>query len=143
MLVDFTQFVFENYKKENFREIAINELMEILPPDLQDEEFAAKLLHLMKYEEIHLANNITVNLMLHVICKDDVKINFTPSEIKVIETLVKAKGRVVSSEELIQKVWGYAEDNSILKVIICKIRKKLDIPIMCIKGIGYKIEEGT
>ena len=143
MLVDFTQFVFENYKKKNFREIAIKELMDILPSDLKDEEFAYKLLRLMKYEEIHLANNITVNLMLHVVCKNDVKVNFTPSEIKVIETLVKANGGVVSCEELIEKVWGFAEDNSILKVVICKIRKKIDLPIICIKGKGYKIEEGT
>lgn len=140
MLVDFTKFVFENYKRADFREIAIAELMEVLPPELKDEDFALKLLKLMRYEEIHLANDITVNLMLHVVCKNEKRVAMTPSETKLIEILVKAKGKIVSPEDIIKEIWGYAEDRTILKVNISNIRKKIDLPIICIKGKGYLIE---
>lgn len=140
MLVDFTKFVFENYKRADFKEIAIAELMEVLPPELKEEEFALKLLKLMRYEEIHLANDITVNLMLHVVCKNEKRIALTPSETKLIEILVKANGKVVSSEDIIKEIWSYSDDNSILKVNISNIRKKVDLPIVCVKGKGYLIE---
>lgn len=140
MLVDYTKFLFENYNSDDFYEKALDRLMYELPDEFKDRSFAERLLKLMRKEDIILPNNIKVNLMLHVVAQNDERIRLTPCEVKIIERLAKANGKPISSEQLISEVWGYAEDNTILKVNICNIRKKLDIPIICIKGKGYLIE---
>lgn len=73
----------------------------------------------------------------------------TPTEFSILWELSLRRGRVVSSEELFQHVWGekyYAGSNNTVMVHIRHLREKLgdsaDSPkyIKTVWGVGYKVE---
>ncbi len=76
------------------------------------------------------------------------KIDFTPLEFQVLQLFVKNKGKVITRDELLEKVWGEHNVVISLRTIdshIANIRKKLeDDPanpkyIINIRGVGYKL----
>lgn len=140
MLVDYTQFLFENKNKENFIELAIEELKRRLPEDERNDEYARSILRLLKREEVHLSDNVTVNLMLHVACKNEERVELTPTELKILELLASNKDYVVKYEDIIKEVWGYG-DREVLKVNISNLRRKLGLTIHTIARTGYMVEK--
>jgi DNA-binding response OmpR family regulator len=66
-----------------------------------------------------------------------------PKEFAVLELLLSAEGRVVSAEELLERVWDEAADpfTSAVKVTISRLRRKLGDPpvIETISQAGYRI----
>jgi DNA-binding response OmpR family regulator len=64
-------------------------------------------------------------------------------EFGVLEVLLDADGRVVSAEELLERVWDENVDpfSNVVRVIIMTLRRKLGDPplIETIKGVGYRI----
>ncbi len=77
------------------------------------------------------------------------EINFTPIEFKILWLLCKNAGKVVSTEEIFEKVWGedYLDSNNTVMVHIRRIREKMhEKPknpkfIKTVWGVGYKIEK--
>lgn len=73
----------------------------------------------------------------------------TKKEGHLLDSLIRSKGRIVSKEMMIDKVWGFdgnAIDNNV-EVYISFLRKKLkslnaQVKIKTVRGIGYKLEEG-
>lgn len=77
-------------------------------------------------------------------------VNLTPLEFSILWYLCDHKGRVISSEELFEQVWGekYLENSSnTVMAHIGRLREKLKEParrpkfIKTIWGVGYKIEK--
>ena len=76
--------------------------------------------------------------------------SLTKKEFELLEYLIINKSMVISKEQIIEKLWGFeseAEGNYV-EVYISFLRKKLafvskDVTIATIRGIGYKIAEGT
>ena len=72
----------------------------------------------------------------------------TPLEFSILWYLCENRGRVVSSEELFEKVWGekYIDNNNTVKAHIGRLREKLHEParnpkfIKTVWGVGYTIE---
>jgi DNA-binding response OmpR family regulator len=66
-----------------------------------------------------------------------------PKEFGVLELLLAAQGRVVSAEELLQRVWDEMADpfTTAVKVTISRLRRKLGDPpvIDTIAQVGYRI----
>jgi DNA-binding response OmpR family regulator len=66
-----------------------------------------------------------------------------PKEFGVLELLLAAQGRVVSAEELLERVWDEAADpfTTAVKVTISRLRRKLGDPplIETIQQAGYRI----
>ena len=70
-------------------------------------------------------------------------------EFDILIYLVSNKGKVVSSEELFEKVWEekYLDNNNTVMVHIRRIREKLKEDskrpkfIKTVWGVGYKIED--
>lgn len=80
---------------------------------------------------------------------DGDSVKLTPIEFKILELLLKNKGRVFSMEEIYEKVWNepsYNVDNTVA-VHIRRIREKIEISpkdpkyLKVVWGIGYKIEK--
>lgn len=140
MLVDFTRFLFENYKSGDFVEMAVDKLTQLIPNLKNDRVFCLKFLEILKEEQIELPNGYSVNLILHIVCKNNELIELTPTEVRIVEILTQKRGEVVEYNTFINDIWKYAEDNAILKVNISNLRRKTKIPIKSIKGIGYIIE---
>jgi DNA-binding response OmpR family regulator len=66
-----------------------------------------------------------------------------PKEFGVLELLLAAQGRVVSAEELLERVWDEMADpfSSAVKVTISRLRRKLGDPpvIVTLAQAGYRI----
>ena len=63
----------------------------------------------------------------------------------MLEVLLAAEGQVVSTEELVERVWDENTDpfTNALKVAIMTLRRKLGEPpiIDTIQGVGYRVQE--
>jgi DNA-binding response OmpR family regulator len=70
-------------------------------------------------------------------------LGLTKKEFSLLEVLLSAEGRVVSAEELLEKVWDENTDpfTNVVRVTIMTLRKKLGDPplIETVTGVGYRI----
>jgi two-component system response regulator VanR len=72
----------------------------------------------------------------------------TPIEFNILWYLCERRGKVVSSEELFEAVWGekYLDNNNTVMAHIARLREKMSEParkpkfIKTVWGVGYKIE---
>mgnify|MGYP001002784337 CR=1 FL=1 len=75
-------------------------------------------------------------------------LSLTPTEFALLWYLCENKGRVVSSEELFEAVWGekYLDNNNTVMAHIGRLREKMNEParnpkfIKTVWGVGYQIE---
>ena len=78
-----------------------------------------------------------------VVSRGGVPLDLTNKEFGVLAELLKARGAVVSSEELLERVWDANTDpfTTIVRVTVMKLRKKLGDPplIDTVVGAGYRI----
>ena len=72
-----------------------------------------------------------------------VPVDLTRKEFGVLEELLKARGAVVSSEELLERVWDANTDpfTTTVRVTVMTLRKKLGDPplIETVVGAGYRV----
>jgi two-component system alkaline phosphatase synthesis response regulator PhoP len=79
---------------------------------------------------------------------DGVNANLTPTEFRLLYALALERGRVVTRDELLQKVWGRRETHRdrTVDVFVRKMREKIDRKaprhtfIQTRYGVGYKLE---
>ncbi|MDP3712710.1 MAG: response regulator transcription factor [Mycobacteriales bacterium] len=75
--------------------------------------------------------------------RDGVDLELTRKELGVLEELLRADGAVVSSEELLERVWDEHADpfTTTVRVTVMTLRKKLGDPpvITTVVGSGYKV----
>jgi len=72
----------------------------------------------------------------------------TPTEFRLLYALAVEQGRVITRDELLQKVWGRRETHRDRTVDVCvrKLRQKIDQPaprhtfIQTRFGVGYKLD---
>ena len=78
------------------------------------------------------------------VIRGDQTIHLTIKEAHLLELLMVNKGRVVTKDQIMAKVWGYNSETEISNVdlYIHYLRKKLDIPyIKTVRGVGYFLQE--
>jgi len=88
---------------------------------------------------------ITIDTERHVVLVNDVEVNFTTTEYKLLHTLVKRMGRVQSRDVLLRDVWGYnfVEDTRTVDTHVTRLRTKMGEAgemIKTVRGFGYKLE---
>lgn len=75
--------------------------------------------------------------------RDGRPLDLTSKELGVLEALLRADGRIVSAEELLEKVWDMNIDpfTAAVRVTMSKLRKKLGDPdpIRTVSGQGYAL----
>lgn len=75
--------------------------------------------------------------------RDGRPLDLTSKELGVLEALLRADGRIVSAEELLEKVWDMNIDpfTAAVRVTMSKLRKKLGDPdpIRTVPGQGYAL----
>lgn len=77
---------------------------------------------------------------------DDQKVDLTKNEFRILQLLLESRGKVVSRDEIIQRLWeneDFIDDNT-LTVNVTRLRKKLEDAgindyIRTKKGLGYII----
>ncbi|GAB3145273.1 response regulator transcription factor [Micromonospora sonneratiae] len=90
--------------------------------------------------------DLVVDPARRVATRAGVPVDLTRKEFGVLEELLKARGAVVSSEELLERVWDANTDpfTTIVRVTVMTLRKKLGEPplIETVVGAGYRVLEG-
>ena len=93
-------------------------------------------------------NGLTIDKAKHKCLLYEQKVYLTPIEFEILLYLAENRGKVISSEELFEKVWKekYLDSNNTIMVHIRRIREKLNEDtkhpkfIKTVWGVGYKIE---
>ena len=88
--------------------------------------------------------DIEINFEGYSARKNGQNIDLKPKEIKLIELLLKYKGKVLTRAQILDNLWSIEEapNDRVIDVYIKNIRKKLLLDcIVTVKGIGYKFEE--
>lgn len=101
-----------------------------------------------KNENKIIINGLEIDKEAHICTLFDKKIDLTPIEFEILLYLASNKGKVVTSEELFEKVWKekYLDNNNTVMVHIRRIREKLNEDtknpkyIKTVWGVGYKFE---
>ncbi|WP_423244329.1 VanR-ABDEGLN family response regulator transcription factor [Desulfallas thermosapovorans] len=101
-------------------------------------------------ENLIAFSGLVLNMDTRECTLNEKKLSLTPTEFSILWVLCSNRGRVVSSEELFQKVWGdkyFTNSNNTVMVHIRHLREKMhdsaEHPkyIKTVWGIGYKIEK--
>lgn len=88
--------------------------------------------------------NIKIDLQNYEVFKDSKKIDLTLKEFELLKLLAQNKGKVLSRNFLLDKIWGYEYfgETRTVDVHIRHLRKKIEDGekyIETIRGVGYKI----
>ena len=92
------------------------------------------------------AGPIHVDLNRHVVTVDGTVVALTYKEFELLCYLTENKGMVLTRDQLLSKIWGYAfaGETRTVDVHIRTLRQKLGEASRCIetiRGVGYKLEE--
>lgn len=104
---------------------------------------------ILENKEIFDSAGLIVNHQTHVCTLYEKEIALTPTEFNILWLLCKNASKVVSTEEIFEKIWNekYLDSNNTVMVHIRRIREKLNEPsrnpkfIKTVWGVGYKIEK--
>lgn len=76
---------------------------------------------------------------------DDIHVELTAIEFDLLKALAEQRGRVLSREQLLQKVWGgeYFGEMRVVDVHLGHVRQKLgrEDLIATVRGVGYRFED--
>jgi two-component system KDP operon response regulator KdpE len=98
--------------------------------------------------------NITIDLTAHAVFRGhgqrQVRVRLTPTEWKVLETLVRNAGKLVTRQDMLTEIWGaqHVNDSGYLRLYISQLRKKIEPDpshpryLKTEPGMGYRLELG-
>ena len=101
-------------------------------------------------EQVIAFSGLVLDKDSHECMLNEKLLSLTPTEFSILWVLASNRGRVVSSEELFQEVWGdkyLSNSNNTVMVHIRHLREKMNDSaehpkyIKTVWGIGYKIEK--
>ena len=91
--------------------------------------------------------NISLNRATYILSCGEKEIRLSNKEYQMLEMLLANPGQVISTEQFMDKIWGFDSDTelNVVWVNISYIRKKLasigaSVLIKAIRGLGYSVE---
>ncbi|GIO24346.1 response regulator transcription factor [Oceanobacillus sp. J11TS1] len=144
----------EVYDKVNGLDLGANDY---ITKPFQIEELLARIranlrksVQIQADKEILQVGDLQVDTAAHEVIRAGKDIDLTPREYDLLVCLLENKNRVLTREQLIEKVWGfdYIGETNVVDVYIRYLRQKVDKGydiafIQTIRGVGYSIKEGS
>ncbi len=98
-------------------------------------------------EPVFVLDNLRVDLAKRQVLLDDREVHLTPIEYKLLTTLVRYAGKVVTHRQLLKEVWGpaHVEEVQYLRVYMTQLRHKLEADparprfLLNEPGVGYRL----
>jgi two-component system response regulator MtrA len=89
---------------------------------------------------------LRVDVAAHIVRRGDERIELTPTEFRLLVELGKHAGRVLSREQLLDRVWGYdyLGDSRLVDATVQRLRTKIEKEpsrprvIETVRGFGYR-----
>lgn len=89
--------------------------------------------------------HVLIDVGAHTVSVDDIPIELTAIEFDLLHALAENRGRVLSREQLLEKIWGaeYFGEMRVVDVHLGHVRQKLgdDSLIATVRGAGYRFED--
>ena len=93
------------------------------------------------------AGRIEVDLEARVVRVEGSEVHLTPIEYKLLQTLIRHAGKVVTQRQLLMEVWGpqHMEQAQYLRVYMAQLRRKLEADparpknLLTEPGVGYRL----
>jgi two-component system, OmpR family, response regulator len=98
--------------------------------------------------EVFVLGNVKVDLNQRIVTREECLIDLSPTEFGLLEFLLRNRGRILSRDQLLERVWGYDADpkGNVVELYIHYLRRKLDPShvndpplIRTVRGVGYMI----
>ena len=94
--------------------------------------------------------DLVIDLAARTVHRDDRPVQLRPKEFELLAALVRHRGRVVSRDELLTEVWGYAAgtESRTVETHLAALRQRLDDDprapryIETVRGAGYRLGNG-
>jgi two-component system KDP operon response regulator KdpE len=99
-------------------------------------------------ESVFILHDLRVDLARRQVFLADQEVHLTPIEYKLLITLIRHAGKVVTHRQLLQEVWGpnHVSEVQYLRVYMTQLRHKLEADparprfFMNEPGIGYRLK---
>ena len=99
-------------------------------------------------EPVFAVGGLQVDLVHRQVSVDGTEVHLTPMEYKLLTTLVRYAGKVVTRHQLLKEVWGpsYAGEDHYLRVYMGQLRHKLEADptrphyLITEPGVGYRLK---
>jgi two-component system, OmpR family, response regulator len=99
-------------------------------------------------ESVLKAGDLEMDLISRAVRRAGQAIDLQPREFRLLEVLLRNKGRIVTRTMLLERVWDFHFDpkTSVVETHISRLRAKVDKPfdtelIQTVRGTGYTINE--
>jgi DNA-binding response OmpR family regulator len=94
--------------------------------------------------EVLTAGDVTLDLATHEVWQSGRLVSLAPTELRLLEFLMRHRGQTVTRPAILAAVWGYDEEpvESNVDLYVHYLRRKLGshAPIRTVRGIGYRLE---
>jgi DNA-binding response OmpR family regulator len=99
-------------------------------------------------QDVVTIGDVSVDLNAHVVTRNGEEIRLSPREYALLETLILNRGRVMTRDQLLERVWGYDADKlgNAVDLYVHYLRRKLDPDaqdreplIRTVRGAGYAV----
>lgn len=101
----------------------------------------------MAAETVLRAGDLEMDLVGHKVRRAGVRIDLQPREFRLLEVLLRNRGRVMTRTMLLERVWDFHFDpkTSVVETHISRLRAKIDRPfgqelIRTERGVGYVLD---
>jgi two-component system KDP operon response regulator KdpE len=91
------------------------------------------------------ADGLEIDLAAHTVTREGAEVHLTPIEFRLLETLARNRGRLMTHRALLIEVWGpeYAEDVTVLRGHVANLRRKIEPAdghryVRTDPGVGYR-----
>jgi two-component system KDP operon response regulator KdpE len=100
-----------------------------------------------RMESVFAVGALRVDLMRRRVSVDGVEVHLTPTEYRLLTTLVRHAGLVVVHQQLLREVWGPNHDGqaNYLRVFMLQLRRKIEADparpryLRTEPGVGYRL----
>jgi two-component system, OmpR family, KDP operon response regulator KdpE len=108
-------------------------------------------LHETDASHVFTAGDLRVDLASRRVTTGEAEVHLTPTEYRLLTTLIKHAGKVVTHRQLLKVVWGpdCTHETHYLRVYVNQLRQKLGDDasnprlILTEPGVGYRLHEGS
>lgn len=95
--------------------------------------------------EVLSFRHVRIDTGARTVCVDDRPVELTAIEFDLLRAIAENRGRVLTREQLLEKVWGgdYYGEMRVVDVHLGHVRQKLGVEglIATVRGVGYRFED--
>jgi two-component system KDP operon response regulator KdpE len=100
-------------------------------------------------EPVFEAGGLRVDLAARRVWRAGEEVHLTPTEYKLLATLVRHAGKVLTHRQLLKEVWGinYVNQSHYVRVYLAQLRQKVEVDparprlLLTEPGVGYRLKD--